>query len=126
MAEPRRPQAARWRAERWGRRAEWLAALWLMARGYRLLARRCQTPVGEIDLVMRRGDTLAFVEVKARATLDSGFMALHAGQARRCAAAARWLAPRWGWPGACLRLDAVVIRPWRWPVHLVGVWRDDW
>ena len=58
-----------------GRRAEWLAALWLGLKGYRLLARRVQASGGEIDLVMRRGDQLVFVEVKARATLDSGLAA---------------------------------------------------
>jgi putative endonuclease len=79
-----------------GRRAEWLAALWLLLKGYRLLARRVRTPGGEIDLIMRRGDALVFVEVKARATLDSGLAALHAGGMNRVAAAARSLAPRYG------------------------------
>jgi putative endonuclease len=55
-------------AERGGRRAESLAAWWLRLKGWRILARRVRTPVGEIDLVARRGRTIAFVEVKARAT----------------------------------------------------------
>ena len=53
-------------AERRDRRAEALAALWLQLKGWRVLTRRVRTPVGEVDLVVRRGGTLAFVEVKAR------------------------------------------------------------
>ncbi|MCU0890929.1 MAG: YraN family protein [Sandarakinorhabdus sp.] len=115
---------ARRQHERRGRRAEDIAAIWLIAKGYRLIGRRVRTPVGEIDLVMRRRNALVFVEVKARATLDSGLLALHPRQQARCEAAARWLAVRHGWPGAVLRHDAVVIRPWAFPVHLVAVWRD--
>ena len=115
---------ARRQHERRGRRAESIAAIWLIAKGYRLIGRRVRTPVGEIDLVMRRRDVLVFVEVKARATLDSGLLALHPRQQARCEAAARWLAARHGWPGAVVRHDAVVIRPWAFPVHLVAVWRD--
>ena len=115
----------RQRAERRGRTAEQIAAIWLIAKGYRLLGKRLKTPVGEIDLLLRRGDSLVFVEVKARATLDSGLQALHPRQQQRCQAAARWLAARHGWPGVVLRHDAVVIRPWALPVHLVAVWRDE-
>jgi putative endonuclease len=112
--------------ERWGRIAERIAAIWLQAKGYRLIGRRLKTPVGEIDLLMRQGDTLVFVEVKARAALDSAHAALHPAAARRCQAAARWLAPRHGWAGAVIRHDAVLIRPWALPVHLVAIWRDGW
>jgi putative endonuclease len=117
--------ADRRQRERWGRRAESIAAVWLVAKGYRLLARRVQTPGGEIDLVMRNRDTLVFVEVKARATLDSGLAALHPAAERRCRAAARWLAPRFGWPGVAVRHDAMLIRPWALPRHLIGIWRDE-
>ena len=57
---------ARKRAESRGRRAEWIAVWWLRLFGYRVLARRARQRVGEIDIVARRGRTLAFVEVKAR------------------------------------------------------------
>lgn len=66
MSEPRSGTLERQRAERRGRRAEKIAAWFLRAKGYAVLARRYKTPVGEIDLVARRGRTLAFVEVKAR------------------------------------------------------------
>ena len=88
--------------------AEHIAAIWLIAKGYRLLGRR-----------------LMFVEVKARPTLDSGVAALHREQARRCQAAARWLATRYGWPGAVIRHDAVVVTPWARPRHLVAIWREE-
>jgi hypothetical protein len=55
-----------------GRRAEWLAAWWLRLKGYRILARDLRTPVGEIDLIARRGRVLALVEVKARPSLEPG------------------------------------------------------
>jgi putative endonuclease len=118
-------EAARRRAERRGRLAERIAAIWLIAKGYRLIGRRLKTPGGEIDLLMRRGDALVFVEVKARPSLDSGLEALHPRQQRRCQDAARWLAVRHGWPGAVIRQDAVLIRPWALPVHLVAVWRAE-
>ena len=105
--------------------AEHVAAIWLIAKGYRLIGRRLKTPGGEIDLLMRRRDALVFVEVKARPTLDSGVLALHSAQQRRCQAAARWLAPRHGWPGAVLRHDAVVITPGGLPRHLIAIWRED-
>jgi putative endonuclease len=111
--------------ERRGRIAEHVAAIWLIAKGYRLLGRRLQTPGGEIDLLLRRRDALVFVEVKARPTLDSGVAALHLRQQRRCETAARWLAPRHGWPGAVLRHDAVVITPWALPRHLIAIWREE-
>jgi putative endonuclease len=117
--------AARKRAEQRGRLAEQIAAIWLIAKGYRLIGRRLKTPGGEIDLLLRHRDALVFVEVKARATLDSGLEALHPRQQRRCQAAARWLATRHGWPGAVIRQDAVLIRPWALPVHLVAIWRDE-
>ncbi len=113
------------RNERRGRLAEQIAAIWLIAKGYRLIGRRVRTPVGEIDLLMRRADSLIFVEVKARPTLDSGWRALHPQQQKRCQAAARWLTAHHGWPGAVIRHDAVVIRPWALPAHLIAVWRDD-
>ncbi|WP_310496054.1 YraN family protein [Sandarakinorhabdus sp.] len=107
-----------------GRRAEWIAAAWLWLRGYRLLGRRVRAAGGEIDLVMRDGDSLVFVEVKARATLDSGLLALHPAARRRIDAASRQLAPHWSRGCVSSRIDVVVIRPWRWPVHFKAAWRE--
>jgi len=110
------------RAERGGRRAESLAALWLQLKGWKILARRVRLPVGEVDLVARRGRTVAFVEVKARATAAEADLALDEYRLRRVAAAAEALAHRYARPGDDLRIDALFIVPWRLPRHMPNVW----
>ena len=112
----------RQRAERGGRRAEALAAWWLRFKGWTVLARRARTPVGEVDLIVRRGRTLAFVEVKARASQDEAGFALDEYRLRRVAAAAEALAHRYARPGDDVRIDAMFIVPWRLPRHLANVW----
>ncbi|HEX8482692.1 MAG TPA: YraN family protein [Allosphingosinicella sp.] len=112
----------RQRAERGGRRAERLAALWLQLKGWKILGRRVRTPVGEVDLIARRGRTVAFVEVKARATaLEAGF-ALDEWRLRRVASAAEALAHHYIRSGDDVRIDAVFIVPRRLPRHLVNIW----
>jgi putative endonuclease len=112
----------RQRAEQGGRRAEKLAALWLQLKGWKILGRRVRTPVGEVDLVARRGRTLAFVEVKARATAEEAGFALDEYRLRRVAAAAEALAHRYARDGDDIRLDAVFIVPRRLPRHLANIW----
>jgi len=112
----------RQRAERGGRRAETIAALWLRLKGWSILARRVRTPVGEIDLVARRGRTLAFVEVKARATAEQAGFALDYYRLRRVAAAAEAVAHRFARPSDDIRIDAMFIVPRRLPRHLANVW----
>jgi len=115
----------RQRAERGGRRAERLAAIWLQMKGWRILARRARTPVGEVDLVAKRRRIVAFVEVKARRTdVEAGF-ALDHYRLRRVAAAAEALAPRFVRPGDDLRIDAIFIVPWRVPRHLENIWHGS-
>ena len=111
------------RAERGGRRAETLAAWWLRLKGYAILAQRVRTPRGEVDLVARRGRTLVFVEVKARATASDAALALDDYRLRRGAAAAEALAPRYARTGDDFRIDAVLIVPGRLPRHLIHVLR---
>lgn len=108
-------------AERGGRRAESIAALWLRLKGWRILARRVRTPVGEIDLVARRGRTIIFVEVKARPTAEQAAMALDEWRLRRVAAAAEALLPRFARPDDEVRIDAVYVVPRRLPCHLANV-----
>ena len=112
----------RQRAERGGRRAERLAALWLQLKGWKVLGRRVRTPVGEVDLVVRRGRIVAFVEVKARATVEDVGFALDDYRLRRVAAAAEALAPRYARPGDDVRIDAMFLVPRRLPRHLTNVW----
>jgi putative endonuclease len=109
------------RAERGGRRAEAIAAFWLQLKGWDVLARRVRTPVGEVDLVARRGRTVAFIEVKARATAAEAGFALDDYRLRRVAAAAEALAHRFALPGDDTRIDAIFIVPWRLPRHLTNV-----
>ena len=78
MSDPRRSAAFKL-----GVSAEGRAALLLNAKGYRELARRWKSPLGEVDLVMRRGKTIVFVEVKARARLDDAAFAVLPRQQRR-------------------------------------------
>ncbi|MBV9929343.1 MAG: YraN family protein [Alphaproteobacteria bacterium] len=110
-------------AERGGRRAETLAAWWLRLTGWTILGRRVRTPVGEVDLVARRGRTVAFVEVKARATRHEAGFALDEWRLRRVAAAAEALAPRYARPGDDVRIDAMLVVPRRLPRHLPNVWQ---
>jgi putative endonuclease len=110
------------RAERGGRRAEALAALWLQLKGWRILARRARTPIGEVDLIARRGSVLAFIEVKARANAAESGLSLDHYRLRRVAAAAEALAPRFARIGDDIRIDAIFIVPGRLPRHLENVW----
>ena len=99
--------------------AERVALLWLMAKGYRPLARRYAASGGEIDLVMRRGGTIAFVEVKARATMEGARASIDGAKRRRVRLAARaWLARHPWAAGLTLRADAVFLAPGAWPAHV--------
>jgi putative endonuclease len=108
-------------AERGGRRAERLAAWWLRLKGWRILAMRARTPVGEVDLIARRGKVLAFIEVKARATEADAALALDEYRLRRVARAAEALLPRYMRDGDTVRLDAMFIVPWRLPRHMTNL-----
>jgi putative endonuclease len=110
-------------AEKRGRGAETIAALWLRLHGWRILARRAKVRGGEVDIIARRGRTLAFVEVKARATEDAAAFSLDAYRLRRVVVAAERLAERYMRDGDELRIDAIYIVPRRWPRHLPNIWQ---
>jgi len=109
-------------AEKRGRAAETVAAWWLRLRGWRILARRVRTPVGEVDLIARRRRTLAFVEVKARATAEQLDLAIDERRLARVAAAANYLIPRHAKPGDDIRIDVILLCPGRLPRHLCNIW----
>jgi putative endonuclease len=109
-------------AEQRGRGAETIACWYLRLHGWRILARRARAPGGEVDIIARRGRTLAFIEVKARATDDAAAMALDEFRLRRVAVAAERLHTRYKRHGDDLRIDAIMIVPRRWPRHVVNVW----
>lgn len=124
MSEARRRRGAAARLS--GRRAEVLAALWLMARGYRILGFRLKTPQAEIDLLARRGQVLAVVEVKARTSLDAALEAVSLNQRQRLRRAGSALAAwRSDLAGVKVRLDLVALAPGRWPRHVADAWRED-
>jgi putative endonuclease len=115
---------SRARDQVWGRWAEMLAAWSLRLHGYRVIARRYRTPLGEIDLIVRRGRLLAFVEVKARPDLEQALGALGPRQRERTQRAAELFLLRHPSPAECnLRFDLVAVRPWRLPHHLADAWR---
>ena len=112
---------ARVAAFRTGLSAESRATAFLMAKGYRILAKRFRTPYGEIDIVARRRNLLAFVEVKARASLDEAAYAVTPRQQRRIIDAAQaWLMAHPEHANFDLRFDAVLIAPRRLPRHLLA------
>lgn len=105
-------------AERRGRRAETIAAWWLMLHGWRIVARRRRLPMIEVDLVARRGNVLAVVEVKRRATLEAALAAVTPAAARRLARAAEQVAAG---TGAAARVDLIALAPWRLPRHIRAI-----
>jgi putative endonuclease len=101
--------------------AESRAAAYLLAKGYRILARRFRTRFGEIDIVARRRNLLAFVEVKARATLDEAAYAITPQQRQRIIAAAQaWLMKHPEHEQFDCRFDAILIAPKSLPRHLTA------
>ena len=114
----------RQQAEKRGRGAETIAAMYLRMHGWRILARRARVPGGEVDIVAKRGRTLAFVEVKARGTDDAAAFALDEWRLRRVAVAAERLMPRYMDGVDEVRIDAIFIVPFRWPKHLENVWQE--
>jgi putative endonuclease len=118
------PRRDRRRAEAAGRRSERLAALVLRAKGFSIIARRYKAPVGEIDLIARRGRLLAFVEVKARARLDDAAGAVtHTARRRIGAAAAAFLARHPHLAQSDMRYDIFAVAGWRWR-HIASAWRE--
>jgi putative endonuclease len=108
-------------AFRVGLSAESRAAAYLIAKGYRILARRFRTPYGEIDIVAKRRNLLAFVEVKARATLDDAAYAVTPRQQKRIVDAANaWLMAHPEHANFDLRFDAILVAPRALPRHLPG------
>lgn len=120
-----------------GTRKGWLRGIWaerlsvlaLRLAGWSILARRHQgargSGLGEIDIVARRGRSLAFIEVKARADHRTAAEAISTSQQQRLArAAAAYLAHRPHLAHLEVRFDAMLVLPWHWPIHLIDAWQD--
>ncbi|GAA3704653.1 YraN family protein [Sphingomonas cynarae] len=109
-------------AEAAGRRGERLAGWWLRLKGWRILDRRVRTPAGEVDLVARKGNLVAFVEVKARRTAAELDHAIDERRLARVASAAEVLMPRYAGPGDDIRVDVILLAPGTRPRHIENAW----
>jgi putative endonuclease len=119
--EPTAPRPERLAAFRLGLSAESRAAMLLIAKGHRIVARRWKAPVGEIDIVARRRRDLLFVEVKARDTLDAAAEAVTDRGKERCIAAAEfWLASHPDDAQCFIRFDVILVAPGKMPRHIVN------
>lgn len=111
-------KTSRTKAERRGRAAEHIAALYLIAKGYKIIGRRVKTFVGEIDLIVARGRTTVFVEVKLRRNIDAGLNAIDKKKGARLVRAARlWIADQ-TMEEATYRFDILILSAYHWPKHL--------
>lgn len=115
-------KADRQAAENRGRRGERLAAWYLRLKGWRILAERVRTPAGEVDLVAKRGNLIAFVEVKTRSSAGELDFAIDARRLARVAAAAEILIPRFATAGEDSRIDVILIAPGARPRHIENAW----
>lgn len=116
--------ARRRKSYRRGHRGEGLAALALRLKGFRIVARRYRTKLGEIDLIARRGDLVLIVEVKVRKTLIEAMQAIaHQSERRIEGAADLWLSRQKDYGRLSVRFDLVAVLPWRWPVHVPNVFQ---
>ncbi len=117
---PDRPRIA---AEKRGRRAEFWAAMMLRLKGYRIVKMRYRTKQGEIDIIARKGDLVAMVEVKARKSVANALDAVtHTAQRRIINAGDTWLAQQHDFAKLSIRYDIVAIVPGHWPHHYKGAW----
>lgn len=108
-----------------GRIAESVAGLFLRLKGYRIRAMRFKTPVGEIDIIAEKGGSLIFAEVKWRPRYGDAAEAITPRQRQRVSRAASWYLARHGGAAAPARFDAVLVVPWRLPVHIKNAWQDN-
>jgi putative endonuclease len=123
MPAQRKGQSTRQRrkANKKGRRAEWLAAFCLRLKGYRIVERGMRTKSGEIDIIARKGDMIAIVEVKYRNNINDALNAVDYHSQHRIANAANiWLSAQRDFDELSLRFDIIAVLPGKWPKHFPG------
>ena len=119
-------KAKRQQAQTKGRRAESLACWFLRAKGYRILERNWRCPQGEIDILARRGNVLAAIEVKSRRETGAALESIGARQRRRIERALGvYLAAHPALARLSIRFDAITLAGWRGPRHLAQAWRPE-
>lgn len=123
MSQKLDQKAVKHLAENRGRRAEFLAGLWFMAKGYQLLERRYRCHSGEIDLIARKKQYIHFVEVKYRPTLRQGKESVSFAQLQRLRRAAdHWLSSKPALTSFNAQLDLIILCPFRLPKHFKNYW----
>ncbi len=111
---------------RTGLAAEALCRFALRVKGYRILASRYRSPLGEIDIVAARGKIVALVEVKARASKREAIESIHVRQQERLQRAAQdFLARHPHFNEHNIRFDVMLVAPRSWPQHIADAWRPD-
>lgn len=100
-----------------------MAAWWLRLCGWRILAQRVKVKVGEVDVIARKGRTVAFIEVKWRREAASLGEAIDAHRLRRVARAAEMLAPCYAKAGDDVRIDVILMAPGKWPHRIANAWQ---
>ena len=123
---PASSSANRQKNEKRGHRAETVALIFLRLKGYRLLARRFKSHHGEIDLIMRKGQTTAFIEVKARSTTDAATASVTTYQSKRISAAAGlWMGRDAKAATSFCRFDIVAVNAYLWPTHIPNAFSGE-
>ena len=108
----------RQRAQARGHWSEWLAAILLTLKGYRVVAMRYRTKMGEIDIIARKGDLAIMVEVKARRDVMAAVNSVTPTAQRRISNASDiWLSKQRDAAKLSTRFDIIAVQPWRWPTH---------
>jgi putative endonuclease len=111
------------KANKRGQLAEVFAATYLILKGYKVLKRRYKTPLGEIDLIVRKGKVIAFVEVKARKTLEDAAYSITDRQKKRIEGGARvFLGNNPNYGEYFCRFDAILVVPMGLPTHITNAW----
>lgn len=110
-------------AEKHGRKGERFAAIWMALQGWRTIAKRVKTPRGEIDLIMKRGDVVAFIEVKWRKRSADLDHAIDEYRLRRVAAAVEAVAHEYVGTQETTRIDVMLLAPGHRPRHIVNAWQ---
>ncbi len=114
------------RSYTWGKVAEHLCIWVLRLKGYRILDHSFRGPGGEIDIIASRFKTLIFIEVKARDDLQTAMLSISDYQKRRIEKTAHlYLLRMYKWQVESIRFDVMLVRPWRWPYHMVSAWRPE-
>ena len=110
-------------AEQSGRDGERRAAMWLRMKGWSILGQRIKTPLGEIDLIARRGGVVAFIEVKWRKKAEDLDHAIDEYRLRRVASAVETVAHKYAAGGEDIRVDVILLAPGAFPRHIVNAWQ---